>query len=56
MAQIIELLGTEVSIPALWLIAGGLLLGAAGGKSIWPAIAAALLLFGYYAVTLLKLG
>ena len=55
MAEIIKLLGTEVSIPALWLISGALLLAAAGGRSVWPAIAAAVLLAGYYGATGLKL-
>ncbi len=48
MNEIIEFLGKEVSVPTLWLIAGALLLVSAGSRSVWPAVLAALLLFGFH--------
>ena len=53
MDELLNFLSAKHSIPTFWLIAGALLLVAAGGRSAWPAIAAAVLIAGYYLMVFL---
>ena len=55
MDEILNFLGAEVSIPTVWMIAGALLLMAAGGRSAWPAVGAGLLIGAYYLAVVLDL-
>ena len=52
MRELLEFLGGDVSFPTLWAMAGALLLVAAGARSAWPAIMAALLIFLYYILSI----
>ena len=52
MRELLDLLSGNVTFPTLWVVAGALLLVAAGARSALPAIMAALLIFLYYILSI----